>query len=100
VEKEAKMVPPCKSKKKKGKDGVGLSKARVQERIPSPVAQSKGRTKASVGLPTKKFCAIPKKGKGEENVHEPTKELPMHVDLHSSMKESNGEGDSLLVPLN
>jgi hypothetical protein len=100
VEKEVKMVPPCKSKKKKGKDGVGLSKARVQERIPSPVAQSKKGSKASVGSLIKKFCAVPKKGKGEENVHEPSKELLVHVDLHFSTNESIGEGDSLLVPLN
>jgi hypothetical protein len=53
-----------------------------------------------VDLPIKKFLAVPKKGKGEENVHEPSKELPMHVDSHSLIEKSNGEGDSLLVPLN
>ncbi len=84
MEKEAKMVPPCKSKKKKGKDGVGLNKVRVQERISSLIAQSKGGIEASVGSPIKKFIAIPNKGKGEENVHEPSKELPRHVDLHFS----------------
>jgi len=52
-----------------------------------------------VGSPIKKFCVVPKKGKGKENVHEPNKELPMHVNLHSSTKESSGEDDSLLVPL-
>jgi hypothetical protein len=100
MEREAKMVPPCKSKKKKWKDGVGLNQTRVQEKIPSTVAQNKGGTEASMGSPIKKFHVIPKKGKREENVHEPSKELLVHVDLHSSMKESSGEGDSLLVPLN
>ncbi len=80
--------------------GVRLSKAQVQEMIPSPVAQSKGWIEISVDLPIKKFLAVPKKGKGEENVHEPSKELPMHVDSHSLIEKSNGEGDSLLVPLN
>jgi hypothetical protein len=46
--------------------------------------------------PIKKLPMVPKKGKGEENVHE----LPVHVDLHSSMEESNGEGGSLPIPLN
>jgi hypothetical protein len=100
VEKEVEMAPPYKSKKKKGKDGVGLSKAQVQEMIPSPVAQSKRGIEASVGSPIKKLPTIPKKGKGEENVHEPSKELLVHVDLHSLMEESNGEGDSLPIPLN
>lgn len=100
MEKEVEMAPPYKNKKKKGKDGVGLSKARVQERIPSPVAQNKRGIEASVGLPIKKLPTVPKKGKGEVHVHEPSKELPVHVDLHSSMEESSGEGDSLLVPMN
>ncbi len=68
MEKEVEMAPPCKSKKKKGKDGVGLSKAWIQKMIPSPIAQSKGGIEASVGSPIKKFPTIPKMGKGEENV--------------------------------
>ncbi len=100
MEREAKMVPPCKSKKKKWTDGVGLIQIQIQEKIPSTVAQNKGGTEASMGSPIKKIPAIPKKGKGEENVHEPSKELPVHVDLHSSMKEYSGENDSLLDPMN
>ncbi len=52
-----------------------------------------------MGLPIKKFLMAPKKNKGKEKVHEPSKELLMHVELHSS-KKSNNEGDYLLVLLN
>jgi hypothetical protein len=35
------MVPPYKSKKKKGKDGVGQNKVLVQEKTLSPITQNK-----------------------------------------------------------
>jgi hypothetical protein len=52
-----------------------------------------------VGFPIKKLLMAPKKNNGKEKVHELSKELPMHVDLHSS-KKSNNDNDYLLVLLN
>jgi hypothetical protein len=85
--------------KKKGKDGVGLNKTLAQERTPYHIVQRKGKTKANVGLPIKKLLMVPKKNKGKEKVYEPSKELSMDVDLHSSKKTTN-EVDYLLNLLN
>ncbi len=101
VEKEATMAAPHKTKKKntKGKDEAGPSKLLAQDSTLSLVTKSKGATKASVGLSTKRTSVVSKKNKRKEKVSEPNVEL-VHVDLHSS-KESSGDGDSLLVlPLN
>jgi hypothetical protein len=43
VEEEVVMAPPHKSKKKKGKDGVGLNRASAQEKTLSPHCPKKGR---------------------------------------------------------
>lgn len=51
MEEEIEMAPHHKSKKKKGKDGVGLNKAPAQERTPYHIVQKQGKTKANVGLP-------------------------------------------------
>lgn len=99
MEKGVVLTPPCKRKKKKGKDGVGANKASTQEKTPSPIAQSKGRTEANVGSLIKKPFATPKKNKGKEKVPDPNEKPLVHVHLHS-FKESNNEGDFLHVPLN
>ncbi len=52
-----------------------------------------------MGFPIKKLLMAPKKDNGKEKVHAPSKELPMHVDLHSS-KKSNNDGDYLMLLLN
>jgi hypothetical protein len=101
VEKEATMVAPCKTKKKKtkGKDEARPSKSLAQDSTLSLVAKTKGRTKANVGLSAKRTPMVLKKNKRKEKVPEPNEKL-VHVDLYSS-KESSGDGDSLLVlPLN
>lgn len=49
VEEEVVMVLPHKSKKKKGKDGVGLNKTAAQEKTFSHVAQSKVGINANMG---------------------------------------------------
>jgi hypothetical protein len=119
MEKEVVLTPPRKSKKKKGKDGVGPNKnhlakvrnkkgkdgvepnkASTQENTPSPIAQSKGRTETNVGSLMKKPFATPKKTKERKKFLIQMKSLYLvHVHLHSFKKSSN-EGDFLLVPLN
>jgi len=44
---EVEMAPPHKNKKKKGENGVRLNKVLIQERTPSPIAQSKGKIEAN-----------------------------------------------------
>jgi hypothetical protein len=95
VEEEAIMSPPQKIKKEKGKDGAGLNKASAQEKTLSPIAQSKGGIEASMASPIMKPPMAPKKNKIKEKVHEPSKKLSVHVDLHS-FEEFNKKGDSLL----
>jgi hypothetical protein len=49
VEEEIKRTPTQKTKKKKGKHAVGMSKVSPQENIPSPMSKCKGTTKESIG---------------------------------------------------
>ncbi len=83
MEEEVVMALPHKSRKKKGKDGAGLNKTSAQEKTFSPIAQSKGGIEASMGSLIKKHPMAPKKNKRKERIHEPSKELRVHVDLHS-----------------
>jgi len=76
-----------------------MSKVSPQENTPSPMSKSKGKTKESIGSLVKKPSATPKKSKRKEKVHEPSKELPMNVDLHF-FEESNDKNDCLIVPFN
>jgi hypothetical protein len=48
-----------------------------------------------MGSPIKKPPMAPKKNKRKEKVHEPSKELLVHVDLHS-FEEFNKKDDYLL----
>jgi hypothetical protein len=83
----------------KRKDEVGPSKVLAQEMTLSLVAKSKGGTEASIGLSTKRTFVVVKKNKGEKKNPKLNEKL-VHLDLHSS-KESNGDGEFLLViPLN
>jgi hypothetical protein len=66
LEEEAKMAPPHKSKKKKGKYGARLNKVLVQEKTPSPTAQNKGKTEANIVSLVKKPPMAPKKSKRNE----------------------------------
>jgi hypothetical protein len=52
--------------------------------IPFPIAQIKGGIEASVGSPIKKPLVFPKKNKRNENFHDPSEGLLVHVDLHFS----------------
>ncbi len=54
MEEEIKRTPTRKTKKKKGKHVVGMSKVSPQENIPSPMSKCKGTTKESIGLLVKK----------------------------------------------
>jgi hypothetical protein len=69
----------------------------AQENAPSPITRNKGRTKKFELTNKKAFCT-PYKNK-KKQVPELSKKLLVHVDLHF-LKESNGDGDSLLVLLN
>ncbi len=82
----------------KEKDGVRPNKALTQEKILSPIAQNKGRIETSVGSPVKKALKALMKSKGKEKVLHSSEKLLVHVHLHS-FKESDIEGDSLLVLL-
>jgi hypothetical protein len=92
-------ITPCKHKKKKGKLGVGPNIASTQEKTPSPIAQNKGGIETSVGSSVKKPFVAAKKNKGNEKVFHLNEKLLVHVHLHF-FKESNIEGNSLLVLLN
>ncbi len=63
MDEEVEMAFHRTSKKKKGKDGVGLNKTLPQERTPYHIVQRKGKTKAIVSLPIKKLLMAPKKNK-------------------------------------
>ncbi len=70
----------------------------AQENAPSPIIRNKGSIK-KFELTDKKASCTPYKNKEKEQVPEPSKELLVHVDLNF-LKESNGDGDSLLVLFN
>ncbi len=83
VEEEVKMTPR-KTKKKKGKDVVGLNKVLACKKMPSPMLKSRGRIETNMGLLIKMPPMAPKKNKGKEKNWNPSEEPFVHVNnLHS-----------------